>query len=288
MNKAQALSVSIIIPVFNEEDHIGRCLDAIKRQSVKPLEIIVVDNNCTDNTIAIARKYPLVRVVKEPVQGRTVSRARGFNSAKGDILGRIDADSILMPDWVKRVRADFQDSSVGGVTGLGSSRVVLGLSLHSTLWSRVYFITIQSLHGIVSTWGANMAVRKSAWRDIKDDMAPNGLLVHEDQDVAYQLIGHGHKVIQDNKLIIRTHGGSFLYWPKYWDYVKKTFRMKAYHDRKGTLSRHKNLQLGMPRRIVQGIVGWSATAIFTIYSLISWPFLKALHHLDSDRMKQLR
>ncbi len=288
MNKAQALSVSIIIPVFNEENHILQCLEAIKKQSVKPLEVIVVDNNCTDGTIAIARQYPFVRVVKEPIQGRTVSRARGFNSAKGDILGRIDADSVIMTDWVKRVQADFQDPAVGGLTGLGSTRVIMGINWHSTLWSRAYFINIRALHGIVSTWGANMAVRRTAWQDIKDDMAPNGLLVHEDQDVAYQLIGHGHRVVQDNQLIIRTHGGSFLYWPKYWDYLKKTFRMKAYHDRKGTLSQHKDLQLSLPRRIIQGLIGFLPAVLFTVYALISWPVFKTMHHVDSDKLKEIR
>lgn len=133
-----------------------------------------------------------------------------------------------------------------------------------------------------------MAVRRTAWQDIKDDMAPNGLLVHEDQDVAYQLIGHGHRVVQDNQLIIRTHGGSFLYWPKYWDYLKKTFRMKAYHDRKGTLSQHKDLQLSLPRRIIQGLIGFLPAVLFTVYALISWPVFKTMHHVDSDKLKEIR
>lgn len=287
-SKTQAHSVSIIIPVFNEEDYIGPCLDAIAAQSVPPLEVIIVDNNCTDNTIAIARKYPHVRVVKEPIQGRTVSRNRGFNAAKGDILGRIDADSIVMKDWVQRLQADFADPSVGGVAGLGSTRTVVGIKIYSTLWSRLYFMTVQSLHGIVSTWGANMAIRRSAWQHIKHNTAPNGSRVHEDQDVAYALIGGGFRIIEDHKLLIRTSGGSLLYWPKYWSYVIKTFRMKHYHDQRGTLVAHPELCLGWPRRIIQGIIGWTATVIFSLYSLLCWPLFVILRHVNADKLKEER
>ena len=287
-HKTQALSVSIIIPVFNEEDYIGPCLDAIKAQSVKPLEVIIVDNNCTDATISIAKQYPFVRVVKEPIQGRTVSRNRGFNAARGDILGRIDADSIIMKDWVKRVQANFTDPSVGGVTGPGLTRTIVGIKIYSTIWSRLYFMTVQSLHGIISTWGANMAVRKTAWQEIKGITAPNGSRVHEDQDVAYALAGGGFRVVQDNKLTIRTPGGSLLYWPKYSSYVIKTFRMKRYHDRKGTLRQHRELCLGWPRRIAQGIIGWSATALFTIYSLLCWPLFIVLGHVSREKLKAER
>src|SRR5579885_2998873 len=143
----QALTLSIVIPVYNEEHHIKACLDAIATQTVKPDEVIVVDNNCTDNTVKIAKTYSFVKVVPEPVQGRTAARNCGFNTATCDIIGRIDADSILLPNWVERVLVDFSDPTVSGVTGLGKTRVLLGArAWYSTFWSRVYFWTVHSLH----------------------------------------------------------------------------------------------------------------------------------------------
>lgn len=285
----KALTLSIVIPVYNEEAHIGKCLDAIMHQSVKPLEIIIVDNNCTDKTVSIAKRYPLVRVVKETVQGRTVSRNRGFNTARGDILGRIDADSVLAKNWVERILNDFADDSISGVTGLGRSRVLVGLpGLYSTFWCRAYYWTIHSFHRVMTTWGANMAIRAKTWEQIKSDTAPNGLNVHEDQDISFVVVKHGGKIIQDNKLIVTTEGGSFLYWPKFWDYVKKTLRMKKYHDDLGTLDNVGNLRLSFWSVLPGAIAGGLLTAVFIVYSLICWPFFKIVLRRDKYLLQRHR
>ncbi len=281
------LTLSIVIPVYNEENYIKICLDAIMAQTIKPLEIIVVDNNCTDKTIEIAKSYPLVKILHEPVQGRTVSRNRGFNAAKGDIIGRIDADSILMPTWVERVLEDFSDSTVDGLAGLGQTRVLLGLNWYSTFWSRLYLWTVHSLHRVVTMWGANMAIRRTAWLRIRQYTAPDGSKVHEDQDLSLVLVGHGGKIIQDNELLIKTNGVSYLYWPKFWNYFKKSFTMRHYHKQLGTLSQAGSQKLGFWQTLPGGIAGWTMTAFFIVYSLVCWPILALLRHFKKD-YKQLR
>lgn len=57
------MRVSLVIPIYNEEKYIKKCLDSVKCQVEKPDEIIVVDNNSTDNTVNIAKKYN-VRLLK--------------------------------------------------------------------------------------------------------------------------------------------------------------------------------------------------------------------------------
>ncbi len=101
------LSLSLVIPAYNEERHLAACLDAVSRQAVMPSEVIVVDNNSTDRTAEIARSYPFVRVVQEPRQGIVFARNAGFDAARGDIIGRIDADTIIPSDWTKHVLAFF-------------------------------------------------------------------------------------------------------------------------------------------------------------------------------------
>ena len=56
-------SLSIIIPVYNEESHLRQCLDAIAKQIEKPDEVIVVDNNSTDETVQIAKSFSFVKVL---------------------------------------------------------------------------------------------------------------------------------------------------------------------------------------------------------------------------------
>ncbi|HLC91926.1 MAG TPA: glycosyltransferase family 2 protein [Candidatus Saccharimonadales bacterium] len=270
------LSISIVIPVYNEERYIKSCLDAIAAQTVKPLEVIVVDNNCTDRTVDLARQYPFVKIVKESVQGRTKARNAGFNAASGDIIGRIDADSVIIPGWLERVHQDFNDPSVQGVAGLGQTKVFLGVNLYSTFWTRVYFWTTHSFFRAVTMWGANMAVRRSAWDKVKQFTAPDGSEVHEDQDVSLVLLSHGCKIIQDDRLLIKTDGVSYLYWPKFLAYVKKSIGMKEYHRRIGTFNDMGDFKLGFWEALPGALIGWLLTIFFVIYSLICWPIIAAL------------
>src|SRR6266404_9608138 len=104
---SKTLTLTIVIPAYNEQGYIKACLDSIKNQSEAPNEVIVVDNNSTDKTVEIARKYSFVKVIHEKRQHQVFAQAAGFNLAKGDIIGRIDADSVLPADWVRKIKAAF-------------------------------------------------------------------------------------------------------------------------------------------------------------------------------------
>ncbi|MEJ0073689.1 MAG: glycosyltransferase family A protein [Candidatus Saccharibacteria bacterium] len=67
---SRRIRISIIIPCFNEERYLARCLDSVAAQAERFFEVLVVDNNCTDGTVAIAKKYKFVRVIREKTQGR--------------------------------------------------------------------------------------------------------------------------------------------------------------------------------------------------------------------------
>ena len=56
------MKVSVVIPVYNEEKYIKNCLESLMKQEEKPDEIIVVDNNCTDETINIVKKYNGIKI----------------------------------------------------------------------------------------------------------------------------------------------------------------------------------------------------------------------------------
>lgn len=270
MKKAQTLS--IVIPVYNEERHIKACLDAVAAQTVKPLEVLVVDNNCTDETVQIARRYPFVKILHERRQGRGSARTTGFNAAKGNIIGRIDADSIIMPSWAERVLKDFQDNETAAVTGLGRACTLPRIHrFHTTLWSRVYFWYVHSYFGAMTTWGANMAVRRTVWQQVKDEVCLDDDIVHEDQDVSLLIAGRGGKIIQDNDLLITTDGQSYSFWPKLSRYLRCNLSTKRHHRKLGTLSRSSAIRLGFWNTLL-GRVGYGTLAIpFLLVSLLLWP-----------------
>ena len=102
------LTISLIIPAFNEEKYLGGCLDhVIKNAPGVFSEIIVIDNASTDRTSKIAANYPGVRVVHEPTKGLTYARQRGFTESTGDILVYIDADTHITNTWAQVLTSEF-------------------------------------------------------------------------------------------------------------------------------------------------------------------------------------
>jgi glycosyltransferase involved in cell wall biosynthesis len=96
-----SVDVSIIIPAYNEEKNILEVLYSLtQNKSSKSIEIIVVDNNSTDNTNAFV-KATGVRCVEEKIQSITAARNAGLANAKGKYVLNADADSIYPPNWVE-------------------------------------------------------------------------------------------------------------------------------------------------------------------------------------------
>lgn len=89
--------VSVIIPVYNSSKYIKECLDSVIKQTYKNLEIIIVDDNSTDNSIEIIKSYNDKRIKiiesKENV-GAAESRNKGIDAATGDYLCFIDSDDF--------------------------------------------------------------------------------------------------------------------------------------------------------------------------------------------------
>lgn len=103
------MEISLVIPAFNEEASIGRCLEAaIKNSKGKFKEIVVVDNASTDRTGEIARSYPGVTVIREDRKGTGHARQTGAENATAEILAYIDADAIIPEGWVEYIERTFE------------------------------------------------------------------------------------------------------------------------------------------------------------------------------------
>ena len=228
--------ISIVIPVYNEADSLGACLLAISRQRQRAFEVIVVDNNSTDETVAIAQSFNFVRLLREPRQGVVHARNRGFDAARGEIIGRIDADTILDADWTEQVQQIMADEAVGAVSG--------SISYHDLPWQQLtssveLFFRQRIADGManqVFLQGANMAIRKTAWSAVRSQLcSAKGL--HEDFDLAVHLHEINAGVVFDRSLhaslSIRRFDGTFASFLPYAIQNPKTY---AVHGR--TAQRH--------------------------------------------------
>ncbi len=93
------VTVSVIVPIFNKEKYLEECLDSIINQTLKTIEIILVDDGSTDNSKILCKKYlkdKRVSYYYQENEGLASARQTGINYAKGEYLGFIDAD-----DWIE-------------------------------------------------------------------------------------------------------------------------------------------------------------------------------------------
>src|SRR5258705_5823990 len=108
MPMAERPRFSIVIPCFNEAGYVTDALLSLRKQDLDgAYEVIVVDNNCTDDTADIARDLG-ARVVVEPVPGVCNARQRGTEAALGEIVVSADADTAYGKDWLSRIDALFR------------------------------------------------------------------------------------------------------------------------------------------------------------------------------------
>ena len=197
------MKVSVVIPVFNEEKCIRACLEALANQELKADEIIVVDNNCTDNTVKIAEEYN-VTIVQEKKQGLIYARNRGFNTARYDIIARSDADAKVPKDWIKKIRHHFEHHTAAALTG---PVIFYDLPFKSAVFANIFLSAMNFLqNGKDILIGPNLAIKSSIWQKIKDRVCLDDKRVHEDIDLAIHISKVGGAVSVDRSLIVEISG----------------------------------------------------------------------------------
>lgn len=215
----EPLTLSIVIPVYNEEHYLKACLDAIAAQTTAPDEVIVVDNNSTDSSRTIAQSYPFVRVVAEGKQGIVYARDTGFAAVNSAIIGRIDADTILPPGWVEKVKRFYHDernaqSALTGGAYFYNLRwpLTVGLTQHI-----VAFSVNRLVMGHHMIWGTNMAIPKKLWQAV-EPLTCHRQDIHEDIDLAIHLYRAHYKIAYRPSLRVgaemrRVHSNRKALWP---------------------------------------------------------------------------
>ena len=97
--------VSIIVPVYNVEQYLNRCVESLVRQTFTDIEIILVDDGSPDNSPQLcdilAKKYQMVRVIHKINGGLSSARLAGYKEAKGKYCIFIDSDDYIDDDMIE-------------------------------------------------------------------------------------------------------------------------------------------------------------------------------------------
>src|SRR5258708_37354702 len=101
------LTIATIVCAYNERQLLPGCLHSLLAQTRPPDEVLVINNASTDETGAVARAVPGVRVIDEPAKGLVQARETARRAAQTDIVAYIDADCRVPITWLERVEAQF-------------------------------------------------------------------------------------------------------------------------------------------------------------------------------------
>lgn len=189
------VKISVVIPAYNEEKYIGRTLESLKKQTYKPYEIIVIDNNSEDKTGKIAKSMG-AKVVFEKEKSIGAARKRGFQETKGDIIASTDADTILSPNWLSRIALTFLSDpkiiALGGPYQFDSPKNRFIVKIFEKIW----VMTDRILNFGNNVPGVNMAVKKEAY--IKAGGFKKNHYYYEDLDLSLRLKKIGRVVFLKN------------------------------------------------------------------------------------------
>jgi glycosyltransferase involved in cell wall biosynthesis len=178
---------SIVIPAFDEERYLPKCLDAIDHAAAalgEPVEVIVVDNKSHDRTPEIARERGATVVTAEE-KCLSVIRNRGAAAATGRYLGFVDADSLMSENMLVEIKAVLDSGRYvgGGVVNVTTDRMSLGIALHFAAAVPAFLLTRLS--------GVLFYTTPEAFRAIGG--FDESLYAIEDVDFAKRLRAYGRK-----------------------------------------------------------------------------------------------
>lgn len=245
------MDISIIIPVYNSQNYLERCLDSVIRALKyykKTGEILMVDNNSTDNSLEIIKsyqkKYPkIIRILKCKVQGAAATRNYGTSNAKGKYIWYVDADDEITEESIKEL-LDVALETQADLVMLGIKRVYP--DHHSDYLSAVCpnQVNYKSRFVRYGMGPMQLLIRKKWWDE-------NGFkfregIIHEDMELMSALILYTDKYAAVDKPLYfyYQNEGSVLHkkqWdPHYFDIFvaldglydrfKKAGAEKAYRD----------------------------------------------------------
>ena len=170
------MNCSIVIRAYNEERYIGRLLEGIRQQTVKDVEIILVDSGSTDKTVSIAESFG-ARVVRIPSAEFTFGRSLNFGiqAATHEFVVIASAHVYpVYPDWLERLLGPFGDEKVALTYGKQRGPNFAKFS-EQQIFHQWYPDVSKPNQETVFCNNANAAIRKSLWKDNHYDETLTGL-----------------------------------------------------------------------------------------------------------------
>ncbi len=196
------MKLSIIIPVWNASRTIRLCLDGIMHQTIKPYEVIVIDDRSTDNSSEIIKRYNVKLLQNTENKGPAYSRNRGAKIATGDIFLFVDSDIVIPANAVALVIEKFKEiPDATCICGIYSKYPLIDkgfISYYRTLQTHIWKKTGC---GFTTRFTVSSgAIKKEAFQDVGGFDETFKKADIEDYEIGHRLIAKGYKIYQTNEI----------------------------------------------------------------------------------------
>lgn len=202
------MKISVIIPVYNAQDTIIPCLEALVTQDSKPYEILLVDNNSQDASVDKIQEFIIghpsfkISLFKEVKKGPSAARNKGLEYAQGEIIAFTDSDCIPKQDWLKNIAQLHEDNpgidAFGGIAYIYNPK---GVAQKLEASDNIFDATIQArlvekrhemlFGGIIAT--LNCSYKRKLLKDLGG--FDENLCIGEDVDLTIRSFDRGYKII---------------------------------------------------------------------------------------------
>ncbi|EFU74046.1 glycosyltransferase family 2 protein [Enterococcus italicus] len=140
-NKEKQIQISVIVPVYNAENFINRCIDSILKNTFNNFELLIIDDGSSDKSLEKIKliRDERIRYFSQQNHGVAYTRNRGIKEAKGKFVVFIDSDDYVKPDYLEKLLEGIGDSDIGisGIVFLDSEENIVNIrNSKNTEWNR--------------------------------------------------------------------------------------------------------------------------------------------------------
>ena len=225
------LRISVVVPTYNEEKNIRRCLNALLKHGVH--EIIVVDGGSADRTVEIAKELSTKVVSSEKYNSVSKARKEGIKLATGDIIAFVDADTVVSTTWKRGVLEAFSEEEVVAATGPAYPLEGDGLLINlGYIISYDYLVRLTLLIGRPHFMGFNSAYKSEIIKKIdipEVKVSEDALMSMAVYPMGKMVFNHKMSVYTSYRRIKKRGWSEALFYLLY-NGVKVTLTGKPFHE----------------------------------------------------------
>lgn len=195
-NRLQPPTISVLIPAFNAERTLQKCLESLRLQKFQPLEIIVVDDCSSDNTASVAKISGARTLVNRKNLGPAVSRNQAAAEAKGEILLFLDADVTVPENLLSDISQILQENQEVAAVQTLYAPFCPEDDIVTRYQNFYYHFSLARLSGnsfaVLATWC--VAIRKNVFNKAGGFNSRIPEPTVEDEELGYLLADSGHTI----------------------------------------------------------------------------------------------